>query len=828
MKKILTLLLSLCLSLCIVGLFTACNGNESSGSNDNDMIEVAPTTIDIGVEESLEVKRGEAFEVSIRLGWENWTHANNTVPDNAITWSTSSGNYVDAQFIDSDIQELDGWLVHFIRYSITLNNEGSTTLTAYARGQAGSDSITVNVIASDNNNSNNNGNNNNGNNANNNNGNSNSSLFCPEENLELKLVGDHYVVTGIGTYKLGSVALGTYYDEPNALNIYNSPNGIPITEIAEGAFSGLGITYFGSSTVTKIGDKAFENCTDLLSVIIEHDTTLEIGAYTFAGCANFEKVTSQATIKSIGDYAFAGLKSFNSWNSSAGVLQFNFKNNATIGAHAFEGCTSLVQLITNSDLNGLVVGEYAFANCTGLSSINSFMATEACAHSFEDCINIINSTPRTLTKIEDYAFAGCDSLRSVECDDTVEIGDYAFLAKDRVVNGNTVRNTMLGSVCLYGGATKIGVQAFKWNANLTSVESQGNIGTVCEEAFYGCKGMYEFSVEGSVDEVQRNAFSNCGSQLDEFYINRGYKYMKYHVTEGTRVLRSGAFSNAYLSELDITKTEVIEGNRLAFAGEVRLTLPSHYTEIPDGMFEGCSGLYGITFTSDITRIGVGAFAGCPLSDSDFMIPNSVARIEERAFYNCSLTNGELPVALTYIGANAFFGNKNFVNTTVYLPASLTEICESAFAQSSLTKLVAVEPMDSNFNYPNTTVWNKVFQNCRALQEIDFTAWSRSEAGFSVANNMFDGCSTLTTVKLGYVKYIGVEAFKGCIALESFEATPTNDSGEYYENTATGFYLGTNGQQPLLITLEMLADAEAMAANIKNGMYDSYGWNAWEV
>ena len=143
-------------------------------------------------------------------------------------------------------------------------------------------------------------------------------------------------------------------------------------------------------------------------------------------------------------------------------------------------------------------------------------------------------------------------------------------------------------------------------------------------------------------------------------------------------------------------------------------------------------------------------------------------------------------------------------------------------------MVAQEAQENDFSFPNLTVWKSVFQNCASLVEIDFTAWDRSESGFEFADNMFDGCSALTTAKLGYVSYIGTEAFKGCSSLASFEATPTNDSGEYYENTATGFYLGANGKQPINITLEELADAEAMAANIRSGMYDSYGWNAWEL
>lgn len=809
MKKIVTLLLSLCLMLCVGGVLTACGGDDSS---DMDMIQVAPTSVDIGHDGPLEVTAQKAFEVQIRLGWENWEYRSDTAPDSTVYWSQTSGNYVDAQYITSDVVELDGWLIHYITYSILLQEEGTTTLTVTARGQTCSDSIEITVIAGENNGDT---------------GNNGEHASCPEEKLELELVGDHYVVTGIGTYELGSVDIGNYYDEAKALNIYNEPNGIPITEIADGAFSGVELTHFGSSTVTKIGDRAFENCLDLQAISIESQNAISIGAYAFAGCTNLENVISYASVQNIGEYAFAGLTKLNCWNHRTGVFQFSFENGATINAHAFEGCTSLTELLTNYDLEDLTVGEYAFANCTGLTLIQDFRATEVCAHAFENCYNITNSTPNSLTKIGEYAFAGCEQLRSVECADTVEIGDYAFLVKDRSINGTTVRNTMLVSVYLYGGATKIGVQAFKGNVKLEVVDSQGGIDIICEEAFYGCKGMYEFSVESTVGEVQARAFSACGSEVNDYYVNLGYKYLKYHVTGGTKILRNGAMSGAFLSELDLSKTELIEG-KLTFGGEVRLVLPSYYTEIPDGMFEGCTGLYGIVFTSQITKIGSRAFVGCNLSDADFKLPDSVTRIEAEAFRGCSLTNGELPSSLTYIGERAFYGEKNFVNTTVYLPATLTEICESAFAESSVIKVAAAQPLSDTFRYADLIVWRNTFQNCKALQEVDLTSWDRSEDGLAVSENMFDGCSKLTVVNLGYVSYVGAEAFKGCSSLTSFRLIPTNDAGEYYENTATGFQLSANGQQTIRLTLNMLADAEAMAANVRSGMYDRYAWNAWKL
>ena len=799
----------------------SCNtsgGDDGSGQ----MLEIAPTILDIA-EERIETTKNETFTFEIYMAWENWEWGPDRSPSTQLAWNLICEDYETSVNPYNSNMEMpdpsgDGWLRYYFTFELSIDRVGEFTLEASNIASAAIvDSVTVIVTegSSDGGSEGDGGNND---------GDSGEYQPCPEENLQLTLDGDHYIVTGIGTYQLGSVDVGTYLDKPLALNIYNKPNGIPITEIAEGAFAGLELTHFGSSTVTKIGDRAFSGCTSLEALIIEHETPVEFGAYAFEGCDSFSYLWSQAKIKAIGEFAFASLPSFKAAQGGDGTMALLYTDGAIIGAHAFEGCNGFTYLTNSGGSSDITVGEYAFANCTALDSVWGFAAKNVGAHAFEGCYNISSGAPVDMEIIGDYAFAGCEKLQYLVCDNTVEIGDYAFAVIGRTVNGSKVYNYALYSVELNGGATKIGTSAFENNAALETVTVNGNVGVIGTEAFDNCKGLYSFSVEGSVNEVLAGAFSSCGSKVRDYIINQGKNYLAYHVTGGTKILREGAFGGALLSELDLTKTEVIEG-KFSFGGEVRLTLPSYFTEIPDEMFASCSGLYGLTFTSDITKIGVAAFAGCPLSDSDFTIPDTVTRIEERAFYNCSLTNGDLPDSLTYIGARAFYGEKNFKETTVKLPAKLVEIGESAFENSSLERLEAAAPTKSKATFYNMTIWRNVFRNCKKLESVDFTGWNYRYATYSVSTGMFDGCSALTTVDLGYVSFIGVEAFKGCSAVESFKAIPTNLNGDNYPNTATGFVIYI-GNERVSITLEMLADAAAMAEKIRNGIYDEGGWNAY--
>lgn len=86
--------------------------------------------------------------------------------------------------------------------------------------------------------------------------------------------------------------------------------------------------------MTKIGDRAFYNCTSLSSVVIPDNVT-EIGYDAFNGC------------------------SFTSINIP--------KSMATIGEEAFKGCSNLISIIIPESV--AVIEAYAFKECDNLTSV---------------------------------------------------------------------------------------------------------------------------------------------------------------------------------------------------------------------------------------------------------------------------------------------------------------------------------------------------------------------------------------------------------------------------------------------------------------------------
>ena len=138
--------------------------------------------------------------------------------------------------------------------------------------------------------------------------------------------------------------------------------------------------------VTSIGDHAFENCENLISISIP-DGVKNIEEHAFFCCEKLTSISIPDGVKNIGDGAFAYCKNLTSISVPDGV-----KN---IGASAFRNCRNLTSIsILNSVKN---IGAFAFYKCKNLTSI---------------------TIPDSVTSIGYEAFRNCSSLTSVTFENT--------------------------------------------------------------------------------------------------------------------------------------------------------------------------------------------------------------------------------------------------------------------------------------------------------------------------------------------------------------------------------------------------------------------------
>ena len=217
--------------------------------------------------------------------------------------------------------------------------------------------------------------------------------------------------------------------------------------------------------------------------------------------------------------------------------------------------------------------------------------------------------------IGQYAFAShWDISGPIEIPETVEkIGDNAF----------SQSSALDGMLILPSGLTHIGDGAFYECRGLSGVKLHENI-VVGYNAFYDCEGLIGTLEIPSGIYLENYAFMGC-TGIEK-------------LTFGDNVtISDGVFSgcSGIKGELILPETLKLNSASSAFNGCSGLTgtlrLPESWTEIPDHMFIGCSGLEKLELHDGITSIGQGAFDGCSNLTGELVFPASLTQIRTAAF-----------------------------------------------------------------------------------------------------------------------------------------------------------------------------------------------------
>jgi hypothetical protein len=501
---------------------------------------------------------------------------------------------------------------------------------------------------------------------------------------------------------------------------------------------GLAGNYTTPSSVSLIGDFAFQDCSYLTTVTMANNVT-SIGNWAFSS-SSLSSLAIGSGVSSIGAGAFYGCQ----------LTSFSIPNNVTsIGNWAFEYSYNLTNVVIGSGLTNL--GNYAFDYCSSLHQAY-----------FQGDAPKVNGRAGTADTTEFYGESGTVYYASGTTGWGSTFGGWPVViwttpATDLTYVTNSAAITITG----YIGT----------NGNLT-IPNAINGFPVTSIADYTCfqnRTLSRVTIGDNVTNIGWLAFGYC-----------------YDLTNFTAGAANPSYASAGGVLFDKAMTTVV----LCPAGLAgAYAIPSSVTNIGVGAFATCSALTDVTFPNGLTSIGHDAFFTCD-SLTSATIPGSVTNIGAVPFYNCySLTN------ITVAGTNPDYASMGGVlfdkgmTLLIQFPAgmmigsyaipnSVLNLGAGAFAgSSSLTNVTLGNHVSSisigeffdcyvlmNITIPDnvTSIGSEAFDECTSLASVTI-----GNGVTNIDTYAFINCSRLTNVLFGnHVASIGNFAFCQCYDLAS--------------------------------------------------------------
>ncbi len=158
------------------------------------------------------------------------------------------------------------------------------------------------------------------------------------------------------------------------------------------------------TSVTEIGNIAFEDCTGLTEIKIPNSVKI-ISDFAFGGCSGLTSVTIPNSVTEIRMYAFCDCTALTSFDIPNSVT--------TIGNGVFYGDTSLTSVSIPNSIQS--IPDYTFRDCSGLTSvIIPTSVTEIGIEAFYNCYGLTEiEIPGSVNTIGTDAFEKCDGLTKV-------------------------------------------------------------------------------------------------------------------------------------------------------------------------------------------------------------------------------------------------------------------------------------------------------------------------------------------------------------------------------------------------------------------------------
>ncbi len=520
----------------------------------------------------------------------------------------------------------------------------------------------------------------------------------------------------------------------------------------------------GSTTVTAIGENAFNGCTTLTSVTVLATELLTVGTDAFNGCSNLTtiyvpdgKVDAYRAADGWSGFKYIASTTDEGLTVNDGSATITYKytdNNKTAlkvvsGTNKYTGTVTIPEKVTynGTELPVTAIGDMAFYECTGITSV---------------------TIPSSVKTIDMYAFAGCSKLTSIE---------------------------------IPSGVTSIGENAFWQCTALKTVDIPSSVTSIGEEAFAYCTGLEgTVTIPKGVTSIGVRAFIDCA------------KLTGVTISEGVKEIGGTAFYGTGLTEVTIPSSVTKIGNTaFGYCSSLStITIQSGVTSIGEDAFASCKKLTEVTIPSSVTSIGDGAFGDCTALTKVTSNIQTPFAINSNVFDSSVKSSATLYVpAWTQSAYKAAEGWKEFTNIEELADTSERETTDGGLKFTIANKKATVTGFASDasdkttISIPATVTYSGTacdvtgigagaFKNETSLKSVTVLA----TVPLTVGANAFSGCSNLETLYVpndeAVSKYRDAEGWKDI----KYIATTTDDGLKVNDGSVTITYKYTDGKKAL--------------------------------
>lgn len=458
------------------------------------------------------------------------------------------------------------------------------------------------------------------------------------------------------------------------------------------------------------------------------------------------------------------IETFNEFERFTGVKTLGSGSSTNNGQAAFYGCTALREIALPQGL--LSIYYYCFNGCTSLEKI---------------------TIPESVKVIQNYAFTDVPAKMVLNLPNLTTLG-ISFKGS------GITRIESLGQITSIPGVTNAAASTFSSCLSLESVNLPDTLKSIGQGAFYGCTALTSINLE-KVTSIAQSAFQGCTAlEFDELNLPNltSLGQNAFHSVKIKKIvfgaitsLPAGATSGmsqslgvqSVLEEVVLPETlTTISGFAFAnYKAITRMTLPSSITKVLERAFNYCSAWEGVVNLPNLETIQTLCFGYCGIKRVENF--GKVTEMPNQGFRNCpNLEFVNIPDTVTSIAYYAFYECTS-LSGDIVVP-NVTIVGERAFYNTAITSFIAPSI---------TTASSQSFGLCKSLASVDIKNLT------VIANQMFNGCTSLTFVELGEnVTSLLYRAFNNCKGIETIVCRavtpPTFDQAFYGMNSTFVIYV----------------------------------------